>query len=113
MCPLRRHWETAILRCLERDPRDRFASATEVVPALRGETLGPANQSRSWRRLALLAAAGLLLAVGGGVAIWMKRPTRATTGVGAAAPVAAARRSVAVLGFKDLSGHAEQAWLST
>ncbi|MGO9273980.1 MAG: protein kinase domain-containing protein, partial [Terriglobia bacterium] len=30
-------WEAAILRCLERDPADRFQSASDVVAALRGE----------------------------------------------------------------------------
>jgi len=28
-------WEQAILRCLERNPRERFASADEIIPALR------------------------------------------------------------------------------
>jgi serine/threonine protein kinase/Tol biopolymer transport system component len=44
--PLRAHvrgldskWDAAILRCLERDPADRFASASEVVAALRGESV--------------------------------------------------------------------------
>jgi Tol biopolymer transport system component len=31
-------WEAAILRCLERDPADRFASATDVVKVLSGES---------------------------------------------------------------------------
>jgi serine/threonine protein kinase/dipeptidyl aminopeptidase/acylaminoacyl peptidase len=35
------NWETAILRCLERDPARRFASAINVVKAIRGENLEP------------------------------------------------------------------------
>jgi len=33
---LDRKWEKTILRCLRRDPRDRFASASDVVKALTG-----------------------------------------------------------------------------
>ena len=115
---LRRHWEAAILRCLERDPRDRFASATDVVAALRGEAVPPAAKVRSRRRRGLLAATGLLLALAAGAFLWAKRPAQPAAAVPAGAPLPAAapittRRSVAVLGFKDLSGRAEQAWLST
>src|SRR6185369_6754969 len=116
---LRRHWEAAILRCLERDPRDRFASATDVVAALRGEPMAPAAKVRSRRRRGFLATAGLLALAAAGAVLWSKRPSDPVAPVpagaplSAAAPVTAARRSVAVLGFKDLSGRAEQAWLST
>ncbi|HET6897672.1 MAG TPA: protein kinase, partial [Vicinamibacteria bacterium] len=119
---LRRHWETAILRCLERDPRDRFASATDVMAALRGEPVPPAAKVRARRRRGWLGATGLLLALAVGAALWVRRPAKPEAAVPAAAAAAArpaagtvtaARRSVAVLGFKDLSGRAEQAWLST
>jgi eukaryotic-like serine/threonine-protein kinase len=41
-------WEKTILRCLERAPADRYASAPEVVRALAGESipLGPGVRSR-------------------------------------------------------------------
>jgi tRNA A-37 threonylcarbamoyl transferase component Bud32 len=53
---LSRRWEAAILRCLERDPARRFASADEVVRAL---------ERGAWRRgrAAWLAAAGLAVAL--------------------------------------------------
>ena len=116
---LRRHWETAILRCLERDPRDRFAAATDVMAALRGEPVPPAAKTRARRRRGWLGATGLLLALVFGASLWARRPAKteavapATASLPAAGPVTAARRSVAVLGFKDLSGRADQAWLST
>jgi serine/threonine protein kinase/tetratricopeptide (TPR) repeat protein len=43
-------WEAAILRCLERDPAQRFSSAADVVRAIRGEPLSP-RQSPSRRAL--------------------------------------------------------------
>ncbi len=38
-------WESAILRCLERDPADRFVSATDVVKVLGGEEVAPGKQA--------------------------------------------------------------------
>ena len=55
---LRASWERVILRCLERQPQDRYADAREVLRDLAG---GGAR----WRRHALLAAALL----GGGLAV--------------------------------------------
>src|SRR5271165_2782435 len=34
-------WEAAILRCLARDPKDRYARASDVAQALRGELETP------------------------------------------------------------------------
>jgi eukaryotic-like serine/threonine-protein kinase len=62
-------WEAAVLRCLEREPAHRFASAQQVVQALEGPMPAPS-------------------------------PIRP-------------RRSVAVLGLKNLSGRPDSAWLST
>lgn len=60
-------WEAAILRCLQRRPADRFATALEVLDAFQPRTGGAVRR----------------------------------------------RRSMAVLGFKSLSGKAEVGWLST
>lgn len=115
------HWEAAILRCLERDPSDRFASANGVVAALRGELVpsAPVARQSSRRRLGLIAGVLTLALAAAGAFLWSKRGAQTTTaapGVAsqpAAAPATVLRRSVAVLGFKDLSGRADHAWLST
>src|SRR6266404_3136877 len=57
-----------------------------------------------------LAAAVLLLVLTGGVAYLRMHPL---TVLGGSSSVASPRRSVAVLGFKNLSGDAQEAWLST
>jgi eukaryotic-like serine/threonine-protein kinase len=116
-------WERTILRCLERNPRDRFRGASEAVQMLLGEDLNrmdrprPKPQARS-RVPALLAVLGVLAA---GVAAlqldgrWTLRDpeARAPAAVAAAAsPVPVRlRRSVAILGFKNLSGRPEVAWI--
>jgi tetratricopeptide (TPR) repeat protein/tRNA A-37 threonylcarbamoyl transferase component Bud32 len=86
-------WERVLLRCLAREPRERFASASEVVAALRtaeprshgGHALHPASPPRPTRAHAPL-----------------QREAR---------PVA--RRVVAVLAPRNLMGRSESAWLST
>ena len=110
---LDRKWEKTILRCLKRDPRDRFASASDVVKALTGERAEKGRRDRI-RQAALAGAAGLILLVFG--AIYGPRVLRKTspaTTLGVTASPAKARPAVAVLGFKNLSGEPDAAWLST
>jgi tetratricopeptide (TPR) repeat protein len=109
---LRPRWEAAILRCLERDPRDRFATAHDVVAALRGEAVAPAAKHLARRRVVLAAALGATALTAAGAYLWT-RPGVRTGPPPAASPVAEARRAVAVLGLRNLSGSPEQAWLST
>ena len=114
-------WERTLLRSLERDPRDRFASVGEVLRGLHGEAVAAGTGIRARRRrLRLVAAAvGLLIAAAGG---WLglalragaRRPTRPGTAPAASSAAARpARRSIAVLGFKNLAGRPEEAWVST
>ena len=114
-------WERTILRCLERQPGDRFASTAEIVRALRGEKLptGPAERRRT-RRLAAIGAGALVLALVAGYAAYrvLTRGARAAAPAGAASSASVAtprpaRRSIAVLGFKNLAGRPEAAWVST
>jgi tetratricopeptide (TPR) repeat protein len=88
-------------QALDGDPRRRPASAADMERALTG-AVGPARAGR--RRWRALAAAGLgaLLAAAGA----LRAP-------GPPGPGAPPRTSVAVLGFRNLSGRADDAWLAT
>ena len=99
-------WERTILRCLERQPEDRFARVEDVVEALGGASAGVPRRTRR-RRLAWGAGAlavGLLAFGGYRVAVRLSQGTAATA--------VKARRSVAVLGFKNLTARPEAAWMS-
>jgi TolB-like protein len=86
-------WEAAIHRCLRRDPAARFASAGDVVRALRG----PARRRRGWPLGAMAAAT---LATGG---LWLAmRPLHAGP---------AARHTIAALPLHNVAGRADAAWL--
>jgi len=112
-------WETVILTCLRRDPAERFATADDVARALRGERLSstlrfPSAIRRKRRRMAGVVAALVILS---GLAYWAVRPPRATEAVSPAdrtppSVPTRARPVVAVLGFKDLGGRKNDAWLS-
>ena len=142
-------WEAAILRCLDRDPAARFATAPEVIRALDqplesatlmtamtprlvpppsqvlpmpGEipppgAVRPPSPGGTRRKLQIAAFAALALAA---VAVgWMRygqwREKQAALGTHLPLPATdiTPRRSVAVLGFKDLSGQPGTAWLSS
>ena len=100
-------WEAAILRCLERQPADRFQRAGEVVAALEhGAAAG------TWR-LVIGGALLVALAVGLAVVLWREPSPPAGPSPGAAVPTSAPRQSIAVLGFKNVTGRADAVWLST
>jgi len=110
-------WDAAILRCLRRHPAERFARVEDVENALRGRPvvgIGSIRQSIRGRRGASLAAAVVALAASWvGYQVTASRRTEASP-PGVSAPGAIGpRRSVALIGFKNLSGRAEAAWLST
>jgi TolB-like protein len=112
-------WESVILHCLERDASRRIADASQVARALSSrpqaaafammstEIKPPLRRARLfWPVLALL-----LVAAGVGVVAWkVSRPRSVAT---AAAASIKPRRSVAVVGFRNLSGRPEAAWLSS
>jgi eukaryotic-like serine/threonine-protein kinase len=91
-------WERTILRCLARQPADRFASVGEVVASLEGAG-GVAN--RRWPLWAgLIAALIILAALAAGYARYVAG--RAPTGI----------TSIAVLPFENTSNDEEQDFLS-
>jgi tetratricopeptide (TPR) repeat protein/tRNA A-37 threonylcarbamoyl transferase component Bud32/TolB-like protein len=122
-------WEAAILRCLERDPASRFQSAPDVIQALTESVAPPVQEKKPdpapspppparKNRVQLLAlVAMLLLAVGIGTFRYFgwkaeqeltpeQRLARLTEGI-------TPRRSVAVLGFQNLTRAPGTEWLST
>ena len=111
---LDRTWEQVILRCLQRESRDRFASAGDVARALRGEVVSKPPRRRT---AAIVAAVTVAAALAGGLFLFSRRAVApAETPRAAVAPVRAVatpRHSVAVLGFRDLSRRSDTAWLAT
>jgi len=73
---LDRRWERVILRCLERDPRNRYQLAAEVVSALEGETVSlPPSQRIRRRRRVVWTVVALALVLAGAFALrrWVPR----------------------------------------
>jgi tetratricopeptide (TPR) repeat protein/TolB-like protein/tRNA A-37 threonylcarbamoyl transferase component Bud32 len=104
-------WERAILRCLERDPADRFSSASDVARAIAGEKVAGGRAERNRRHLAWTAVVlGLVVAAALGYRLAAGRRGAAESAATAATRM---RPSVAVLGFKNLTGRPDAAWVST
>lgn len=95
--------------CLAKDPADRWPSARALAEALRALPPRPGRR-RKWIATAVVAIAVAL--IGAWVAITADR--RGTDAVGGAAvTTTSAPRSIAVLGFRNLTGRADADWLST
>jgi serine/threonine protein kinase/tetratricopeptide (TPR) repeat protein len=73
---LDRKWERTVLKCLEKDPRDRFRSPSEIVAALKGERstirMLPKRRNRLRTALAILIA---ILFITGGIIFSRRHPT--------------------------------------
>jgi len=109
-------WEKSILRCLEKEPGNRFQSFAEVDTAVSGEvaiasgigTTQPLTDIRisriNWTRARIAIAVVLLIGILSTALYlsWTARPETDTS-----------RRSLAVLGFTNLSGEADKEPLST
>ena len=101
-------WERVILRCLEREPADRFATVEDVVAALRSQPVaGP--QRRAGHRGALpLVAAGVALAGAASIGFWALHPHSS------AAPADRGPRTLAVTDLEDRTGDAAaERWRGT
>jgi eukaryotic-like serine/threonine-protein kinase len=102
--------EAVILKCLQKEPISRYQTALELQTDL--ERLGAGGTSISARQqwllpLVAVTAASVILTA---LVVWY---FAARQGAPSAMSTSHARRSVAVLGFKNLSGRPEVAWLST
>ena len=102
-------FESIVTKALEKDPQRRYQSAGELRTDLQRLSTGTAPlAARRLHWLAVTVAAVLLLALTGS---WLL-VTRRNKSVATTATIEA-RRSVAVLGFKNLTAHPETGWLST
>lgn len=100
-------WNAVILRCLERDPADRFHSVTEVRDALEGETVALRRRTQEQRlrvrkTASISVAVVFTLAVALAIYHWWPRPI--TTGN---------RTSLAVVGFQNLSQMPDKNWIGS
>lgn len=118
--------ENVILKALEKDPARRYQSATEMYvdleriahPSVQGlqrtdsETSRLARERQSRNALLLKVGLAALLITGLCVAGYVAKQALEHKNSIAATNALAGRRSVAVWGFKNLSGKPEQKWLS-
>jgi eukaryotic-like serine/threonine-protein kinase len=114
-------WEAVILRCLRRDPGERFQRVTDVVEAL-SSLDSPAAASRTpvarRRQQRVLTLTGLsvmlLIASATSYRIYATSTPQEALMHGDALPKPiSTRHAVAILGFKNLSERPDKEWIST
>jgi DNA-binding winged helix-turn-helix (wHTH) protein/tetratricopeptide (TPR) repeat protein len=89
--------------------RERSTVVTEEIVHQPPAQLA-APSSHRWRMVTALSGSAIALAALG---IWGWHATHHSTSAASAPLVRASRRSIAVLGFRNLSGRPEEGWLST
>jgi DNA-binding winged helix-turn-helix (wHTH) protein/tetratricopeptide (TPR) repeat protein len=99
------------------EEQSAVAKGVDVIELSKTETVViPAPSSAGWRTARLLlfgAALAIILLVGLGWYILQHRPRATSNSPSPAPPTLPLRKSVAVLGFHNASGRAEDAWLAT
>ena len=102
--------EPIIRNCLEKDRNLRYQHAADIRTDLQQlKRLTPLARRRKLRTAAAFSIAAVLV---GAAATWYALSRHAKGTQSGRAPIHA-RRSVAILGFKNLTGRPDQAWLST
>jgi eukaryotic-like serine/threonine-protein kinase len=103
--------ESIILKALEKDPSRRYQTSKELAEDLERLTANVSPNVATARRKAWWTAASVLVLFVALTLGWpfLGRHTRQATPL----VVPPARHSVAVLGFKNLAGRPDTAWLST
>jgi serine/threonine protein kinase/tetratricopeptide (TPR) repeat protein len=100
--PIDRRWKSIIQRCLERNPSDRFASASQFAAALRGEI--PIRLSRSSRRKLLITSAAIIAGLAATVALVSLSIPRNAESSRTRQPPAASTKWVLVTAFDNRTG---------
>lgn len=103
---------SVILKSLSKDPAQRYQSAQELREDLQRLTTGLTPVAAAPRGWAWWAAAAMVALVAISVATYFTARRQRAASPSGAAPVKS-RHSVAVLGFKNLSGNSDKMWLST
>jgi eukaryotic-like serine/threonine-protein kinase len=112
--------DAIILKALEKEPARRYQTARELLAALEGSSAPSVR--RGTRKGLAVAGLGMVLLLGLAIGLNLQghrnlfhlnvAPPASENAVVLLPPVKM-RRSVAVLGFKNVSGRPEDAWLST
>jgi eukaryotic-like serine/threonine-protein kinase len=124
---LRGDLDTIIMKALQKEPQHRYHSVAELAadiqrhlehrPILaRPATLAYRLSKLLWRHkteMIAMAAVALILVSAIGFSVWEERSATARARAELTSQRSRGRRSVAVLGFKNLSARSETAWLST
>lgn len=104
--------DEVIRKALAKDATQRYQTAGELavglaLPSASGPVFSARPRRGGYYAASALVVVVLVAAIGGYFLMHQKRQTASSL------PTAVSRRSVAVLGFKNLSGNPEKSWLST
>src|SRR6185295_7038773 len=109
--------DRVVMKALDKEPLHRYQSARELLIAIEGAGGAWSGARSRWREAAAIAAAvivALVAALGvGGIRDRLWRGASAAPDASTSNGRLRARRAVAVLGFQNLSGRPDAAWLST